>query len=247
MTLCEFFGCAFIAFGPAIAMFTLTIAVDAISVITVFASGFFWLLSALVSSVLWLLLGLTSMSPSIQMLLSIVLSVFCQEGFRILLYKTLTLLDDGLQNMMESSTPVVNRKMLGYSAGIGFGVMSGVFSLINVLADAVGPATMGLKAGTDQFFLVSAWFTLCFVLLHVFWSVIMFEALDQHRKFSVKIVFVVTTHLVATAVTLCNAGGHHAAAIAVNYLILIITACVAFRDAGGTVSSLKASLCQRGM
>lgn len=245
MTLCEFFGCAFIAFGPAIAMFTLTIAVDPVSVIAVFASGFFWLLSALFSSIIWLLFGLTSMSLQVQTALSVILSVLCQEAFRFLLYKTLTMLDDGLKNMMDSSTPIINRKMLGYAAGIGFGVMSGVFSLINVLADAVGPATMGLKAGSEKFFLVSACLTLCFVLLHVFWSVIIFSSLEQYRPNMVQIIYVVVTHLLASTLTLLNSAGHYAAAIVPNYILVILTACVAFHASGGTLNSFKASFCRR--
>ncbi|XP_026282468.1 gamma-secretase subunit Aph-1 [Frankliniella occidentalis] len=242
MTLCEFFGCAFMAFGPAIAMFILTIAQDPISIIIVFASGFFWLLSALLSSIIWLFFGLSSMSPQVQLALSVIFSVHCQEVFRFLLYLTLTSLDDGLKNMIESSTPIINRKMLGYSAGIGFGVMSGVFAIINVLADAVGPATMGLKAGSESFFLISSCSTLCFVLLHVFWSVIFFAALDQYRANKIQLLFVLVTHLLASSLTLLNSGGPFAASLVPNYLIVILTACVAFHAAGGSISSLKSSL-----
>lgn len=53
MTVAEFFGCAFLAFGPAIAMFTFTIAHDPIRIIILIAAGFFWLLALLLSSILW--------------------------------------------------------------------------------------------------------------------------------------------------------------------------------------------------
>lgn len=243
MTLCEFFGCAFLAFGPAIAMLTLTIAQDPIAVITVFASAFFWLLSALFSSIIWLLFGLSSMSPEVQVALSVIFSVLCQEGFRFLLYKTLTGLDNGLKNMLETNTHLIDRKLMAYAAGIGFGVMSGIFSLINVLADSVGPATMGLKAGSESFFLVSACLTLCFVLLHVFWTVIIFPALDQRNM--VQIAWVIVTHLLASTLTLLNSSGHYVAAIVPNYIIVILTACVAFHAAGGSISSLKATISSR--
>lgn len=242
MTLCEFFGCAFLAFGPAIAMFVLTIAQDPILIIIVFLSGFFWLNSALISSVIWLLLDFISMSFQVHTALSIILSVLCQEGFRFLLYNTLVKMDDGLRMMMDSNTPIISRKVSGYAAGIGFGVMSGMFSLINVLADAVGPATMGLKAGSDKFFLLSTCLTLCFVLLHVFWSVIFFSALDQYKVNKVQILFVIVTHLLASTLTLLNGAGLYAAAIVPNYTILILTACLAFHCAGGNVNSLKSGL-----
>lgn len=40
-------------------------------------------------------------------------------------------------------------------AGLGFGLMSGLFSLINVLADSVGPGTVGLYGDSNYFFLTS--------------------------------------------------------------------------------------------
>ncbi|XP_034247179.1 gamma-secretase subunit Aph-1 [Thrips palmi] len=243
MTLCEFFGCTFLAFGPAIAMLTLTIAQDPIAVITVFASAFFWLLSALFSSIIWLLFGLTGMSQEVQIALSVILSVLCQEGFRFLLYKTLTLLDNGLKNMLETHTHLIDRKLMAYAAGIGFGVMSGIFSLINVLADAVGPATMGLRTGSDKFILVSACFTLCFVLLHIFWSIIIFPALDQRNM--VQIAWVLVTHLLASTLTLLNSSGHSMLAIIPNYILVLLTACVAFHAAGGSMNSLKAVIASR--
>lgn len=227
------------AFGPAAAMLTLTIAQDPISVIIVFASGFFWLLSAVFSSIVWLVFGTTPMSDEVRMALSVISSVLCQEGFRFLLYKTLTRLDKGLKDMLETNTHLIDRKTMAYAAGLGFGIMSGVFSLVNVLADSIGPATMGLKAGSDKFFLVSACLTLCFILLHVFWSIIFFPALDQRNM--VQIAWVVVTHLLASTLTLLNAGGHYAAAIVPNYIIVILTGCVAFHAAGGTVNGLKSS------
>lgn len=53
MTVAEFFGCAGLAFGPAMAMFTFTIAHDPIRIIILIAAGFFWLLALLLSSILW--------------------------------------------------------------------------------------------------------------------------------------------------------------------------------------------------
>lgn len=241
MTLCTFFGCAFIAFGPAISMLTLTIAQDPVLVIVVFGSGFFWLLSSLLSSVLWLLIGLTLMPPSVQLVLSVILSVLCQEGFRYLLYCAMSVFNNGLNAMFDSNA--INWKMMSYAAGVGFGVMSGVFSIINVLADSVGPATVGLKAGSDNFLLVSASLALCFVLLHVFWSVIFFNGVDQVNF--AKIAWVVVTHLLASSLTLLNTSGHYMAAILPNFIIVLLTACIAFRAAGGTLYSLKSSFSPR--
>lgn len=40
-------------------------------------------------------------------------------------------------------------------SGLGFGLMSGSFSIINVLADAVGPGTVGLHGDSSSFFITS--------------------------------------------------------------------------------------------
>lgn len=53
MTVVEFFGCSFLAFGPPVAMFALTIAHDPIRIIILIAASFFWLVSLLLSSTVW--------------------------------------------------------------------------------------------------------------------------------------------------------------------------------------------------
>ena len=92
--------------------------------------------------------------------------------------------EKGLQKVSEvgNSGPVIalNRLSLAYGkkcsllidsilscdfknivSGLGFGIISGAFSLVNVLADAVGPGTVGLKGDSSKFFIVPA-------LLHSF-------------------------------------------------------------------------------
>lgn len=53
MTLPEFFGCSFLAFGPPLAMFIFTIAHDPIRIIILIAAAFVWLISLLLSALLW--------------------------------------------------------------------------------------------------------------------------------------------------------------------------------------------------
>ena len=42
-------------------------------------------------------------------------------------------------------------------AGFGFGVMSGAFSLVNVLADMTGPGTVGIFGHSADFFVTSGY------------------------------------------------------------------------------------------
>lgn len=53
MTAAEFFSCSLLAFGAPLAMFALTIANDPVRIIIMIAAAFFWLLSFLLSSMLW--------------------------------------------------------------------------------------------------------------------------------------------------------------------------------------------------
>ena len=43
------------------------------------------------------------------------------------------------------STVVKGRTIFMFSVGLGFGLMSGAFSLMNVLADSLGPGTLGTR------------------------------------------------------------------------------------------------------
>ena len=40
-------------------------------------------------------------------------------------------------------------------SGLGFGIISGAFSLVNVLADMSGPGTIGIHGDSQYFFLAS--------------------------------------------------------------------------------------------
>jgi len=130
-----------------------------------------------------------------------------------------------------------NKHIFAYVSGLGFGIISGAFALLNVLADAVGPGTVGLKSGSDIFFLTSAALTLCIILLHTFWGVIFFNACDEADIF--RIVWVVASHFVFSAVTLLNKNEYYYASIISAYVILIATIVIAYRSIGGTWASFQ--------
>ncbi len=70
--------------------------------------------------------------------------------------------------------------------------MSGAFAIINVLADSVGPGTVGLQGGGDSpvFLIVSSLITLSFILLHTAWNVIFFDAVDKRNYVLISTVIV---------------------------------------------------------
>ncbi|XP_052893200.1 gamma-secretase subunit Aph-1 isoform X2 [Anopheles moucheti] len=221
MTVVEFFGCSFLAFGPPVAMFALTIAHDPIRIIILIAASFFWLVSLLLSSTVWL-----AFHP-----------ITSKEGFRYLMYKVLRKTENGLQEVTDIVRIADYRHILSYASGLGFGIISGAFSLVNILADSVGPATVGLKAGSDVFMLISAAQSLAMILLHTFWSVIFFNACDVKNYYH--IVYVVASHLFVSCMTLLNANALFGVTLSISYLVLCITGVIAFQVAGGTIASFR--------
>lgn len=133
MTLPEFFGCSFIAFGTPFAMFVFTIANDSIRIIILIAAAFFWLLSLLSSALLWFIIV-----PLREYLwFGVIFSVLFQEGFRYIIYRILRRTEQGLQAVSENPSIIENKHILAYVSGLGFGIISGMFSMVNLLADMV--------------------------------------------------------------------------------------------------------------
>ncbi|XP_066995300.1 gamma-secretase subunit Aph-1 isoform X2 [Anabrus simplex] len=237
MTVMEFFGCGFLAFGPPLAMFSLTIAKDPVRIIILMASAFCWLLSLLLSSLLWF--AVVPLRDTLAF--GLVGSVLFQEWFRYLIYKLLRKAESGLKKVTDAETQISNNKhVLAYVSGLGFGIMSGAFALVNVLADSAGPGTMGLRGGSDLFFVTSAAATLALILLNTFWGVIGFSALDNRNY--LQIAWVLGSHMLLSCLTLLNRDLRYAETLIPAYLILAATAVIAFNVAGGTAKSLKASL-----
>uniref|UniRef100_A0A8C8TU10 Gamma-secretase subunit APH-1 n=1 Tax=Peromyscus maniculatus bairdii TaxID=230844 RepID=A0A8C8TU10_PERMB len=111
MTAAVFFGCAFIAFGPALALYVFTIATDPLRVIFLIAGAFFWLVSLLLSSVFWYLVRVITDNrdgPTQKYLLifGVLLSVCFQELFRFAYYRLLKTASEGLKSVNpEETTP----------------------------------------------------------------------------------------------------------------------------------------------
>ncbi|XP_019873112.2 gamma-secretase subunit Aph-1 [Aethina tumida] len=234
MTVAEFFGCTFLAFGPPFAMFVLTIAHDPVRIIILIAAAFFWLLSLLLSSAWWFIVKPLRK----DLVFGVICSVLFQEAFRYIIYRILRKAENGLKKITDDSVKLIeNKHILAYVSGMGFGLISGAFSLINVVADAIGPGTMGLKTGSETFFISSAATCLCFILLHTFWGVIYFNAWDNNNKIQVGLV--VVSHVICSGLTLLNRYQFYAASLVPLYLFVVLTGLFAFKTAGGSYSSFK--------
>ncbi|XP_026634904.1 gamma-secretase subunit APH-1B [Microtus ochrogaster] len=227
MTAAVFFGCAFIAFGPALALYVFTIATDPLRVIFLIAGAFFWLVSLLLSSVFWYLVRVITDNKDgpIQkylLIFGVLLSVCIQELFRLAYYR-----------LLNFSSSLVS--------GLGFGIMSGVFSFVNTLSNSLGPGTVGIHGDSPQFFLNSAFMTLVIILLHVFWGIVFFDGCEKKKWYI--LLTVLLTHLLVSTQTFLSP--HYGVNLVSAYIIMVLMGIWAFFVAGGSCRSLKLCLlCQ---
>ncbi|KAG7468272.1 hypothetical protein MATL_G00141120 [Megalops atlanticus] len=213
MTAPVFFGCALISFGPALALFLLIIARDPLRIIFLVAGAFVWLVSLLLSSLVWfIVVRISDRDSSSQqkslLIFGVVLSVFLQEAFRLGFYKLLKKANDGLLALSQEETTPISMRQLAYGtrcqcvSGLGFGFMSGAFSVINILAGSFGPGTVGIHGDSQHYFISSAFMTMAITLLHMFWGVVFFEACER-RSWS-GVAAVVISHLLVSCLTFLN-------------------------------------------
>ncbi|KAI5131074.1 gamma-secretase subunit APH-1B isoform X1 [Manis pentadactyla] len=245
MTAAVFFGCAFIAFGPALALYIFTIATEPLRVIFLIVGAFFWLVSLLFSSFVWFMAGIITDNKNgpvqkYMLIFGVLVSVLIQEMFRFAYYKLLKKANEGLKSINPDET-APSMRLLAYVSGLGFGIMSGVFSFVNTLSDSLGPGTVGIHGDSPQFFLNSAFMTLVIILLHMFWGIVFFDGCEKRKWYALLVVLL--THLLVSALTFINP--HYGINLVLAYITMVLMGTWAFFVAGGSCRSLKLCLlCQ---
>uniref|UniRef100_A0A8C0B3P7 Gamma-secretase subunit APH-1 n=1 Tax=Buteo japonicus TaxID=224669 RepID=A0A8C0B3P7_9AVES len=124
------------------------------------------------------------------LIFGVMFSVLLQEAFRFLYYKLLRKAIEGLVALSEDGPDGVPVPAV---AGVGFGLMSGAFSMINLLADALGPGIVGIHGDSQLYFLTSAFMTMVLIFLHTFWGILFFHGCEHRRWW--EIMAVVVMHL----------------------------------------------------
>uniref|UniRef100_V9KJC1 Gamma-secretase subunit APH-1 n=2 Tax=Callorhinchus milii TaxID=7868 RepID=V9KJC1_CALMI len=240
MTVAVFFGCTFIAFGPALALFVLTVAKDPLRVIVLIAGAFFWLLSLLLSSLVWFIAVKASNENDAQLqktliIFGVMFSVLLQEVFRFAYYKLLRKAIEGLSALSEDGQSPLTVQQMAYVGGLGFGIMSGAFSVVNILADSAGPGTVGIFHDSQYYFLTSAFMTMAIILLHTFWSVIFFDGFENKRWWA--IMAVIATHFLVSGLTFLNP--FYEVSLIPAYVIMVVMAAWAYFTSGGSFENLQ--------
>ncbi|XP_027764851.1 gamma-secretase subunit APH-1A-like isoform X1 [Empidonax traillii] len=239
-----FVGCAAIAFGPAAALLLLTVAAEPLRVIVLVAGAFLWLLSLLAASLLWAVWVRLSgrEDAALLLLLGAAGAVLLQELCRFACFKMLKKADEGLAMLSEDGRSPISLRQMAYVSGLSFGIISGVFSVINILVESAGPGTVGIHGDSPYYFITSAFLTMALVLLHTFWGVIFFDACERRRAGGLGLV--VGGHLLVSGLTFLNPW--YEASLGPILILTLCTGLWAFGTAGGSFHNvLKCLSCKQ--
>uniref|UniRef100_A0A8C6ZFQ6 Gamma-secretase subunit APH-1 n=1 Tax=Nothoprocta perdicaria TaxID=30464 RepID=A0A8C6ZFQ6_NOTPE len=124
---------------------------------------------------------------------------------------------------------------MAYVAGVGFGLMSGAFSMINLLADALGPGTVGIYGDSQLYFLTSAFMTMVLIFLHTFWGILFFHGCENRRWW--EIAAVVVMHLAVSASSFCNPV--YVGSLVPSYVLMAVAATWAYLLSGGSAQNVR--------
>ncbi|NXR30287.1 APH1A secretase, partial [Zosterops hypoxanthus] len=149
--------------------------------------------------------------------------------------------DEGLASLSEDGQSPIPLRQAAYVSGLSFGIISGLFSITNTLADSAGPGTVGIHGDSPYYFITSAFLTMALVLLHTFWGIIFFDACERHRAWGLGLV--VGSHLLTSGLTFLNPW--YEATLGPIFILTLCTGLWAFCTAGGSFHNvLKCLSCK---
>ncbi|XP_027764852.1 gamma-secretase subunit APH-1A-like isoform X2 [Empidonax traillii] len=150
--------------------------------------------------------------------------------------------DEGLAMLSEDGRSPISLRQMAYVSGLSFGIISGVFSVINILVESAGPGTVGIHGDSPYYFITSAFLTMALVLLHTFWGVIFFDACERRRAGGLGLV--VGGHLLVSGLTFLNPW--YEASLGPILILTLCTGLWAFGTAGGSFHNvLKCLSCKQ--
>ncbi|EGD72198.1 hypothetical protein PTSG_00220 [Salpingoeca rosetta] len=176
MTQATLWGSLFIIFSMPLAIFWFVVRRSPKLVIVLVASAFMWLLAALLTGIIWIII------PPLQddYWFVILISVPIQEAFRYFFWKMLHKAEKGLSTLTPDGDVVITREKLWFVSGLGFGVMSAVMMMSNMLDIMTGPGMVPARGCPDfNLFTISALVSAAIVMCHAFWGVIAGKAWEQ--------------------------------------------------------------------
>jgi anterior pharynx defective protein 1 len=121
-------------------------------------------------------------------------------------WKLLKKAEKGLNILGDDGKGAMSQSKLAMVAGLGFGTMSTVMQINQILEEAAGPGSLPAPGCTQHsIYLIASITIACFGALNVLWSVIMHHGLDSGNRVNMWIP--PATHFMASMLTLNNADG----------------------------------------
>uniref|UniRef100_A0A8C2Z6J3 Gamma-secretase subunit APH-1 n=1 Tax=Cyclopterus lumpus TaxID=8103 RepID=A0A8C2Z6J3_CYCLU len=185
---------------------------------------FFWLVSLLLASLVWFISSNDATQTSRRHPKSV------HSVTKNLLFCCCRKTNEGLLTLSQEETmPISIRRCVGLRLQ---------FSVVNILADSVGPGTIGIHGDSQHYFLSSAFMTMAIILLHMFWGVVFFDGCEKQRWWAVAAV--VASHLMVSCLTFQNP--EYVGSLVPTYIILFLMGVWAFYAAAGSLRNLKLCL-----
>uniref|UniRef100_A0AC34R4S4 Uncharacterized protein n=1 Tax=Panagrolaimus sp. JU765 TaxID=591449 RepID=A0AC34R4S4_9BILA len=147
--------CIGYAFAPAIAFFIRFVAKEPLRIILYMIGAFFWLVSLLLTSLIWQVTRLIITTP-IPILLIFIMN---EEIARVLLFIVTRKAYDGLIKIGTSNKLIIpeiallahdSRHTLSFVCGLGFGTLACFFSVANVIADMAKDGIPGFPPAVEN-------------------------------------------------------------------------------------------------
>ncbi|CAB3410638.1 unnamed protein product [Caenorhabditis bovis] len=250
-------SCYLLSFSASLVIFVAFILHDPVRIILFFLGAFFWLLSLLLSSVFWFALSPIFSDPFHPTLL---LSIIFQEVARVAYFWVLKKAQNGLNKITRQTNYSMasgvsglqnSRHMLALVCGLGMGVTSALFFVMNAFATFAGPGSIGLPEALEKgtadvnragkmlplFLSLSA---LLLTLFHVTWTIMIWDTCHKIGRsttvFNPAIV-AIGSHFLIVGISAFSSHGFYAFTLFLQSLILLVTIVYCHVILGGTVKN----------
>jgi len=217
-------SCFIICFTPSFVVFQRLIANDPLRIILFVVGAFFWLVSLLLSSVLWTAFSLLAENSLIYVVfISTIFQEITRGGYYILLHKA----QSGLAKLASNGVEVSgirllysSRHILAVVCGLGMGVMAALFLISNTLSDYAKYGVVGLpesilpNSSDTQLTAADAYFPVYYstscgflIVLNVCWTISLWDGLHKfcsrsQDQWLLSIIVPIVGHLLSSALSI---------------------------------------------
>ncbi|KAJ3428386.1 gamma-secretase subunit aph-1 [Anaeramoeba flamelloides] len=244
MSVIRFLGCLFITYAPLFVLICQYVLLDAKLLIIALSSCFFWMISILFTSLIWL-----AVPPLYETnIWIIIVSFVCQEITRYLFFRLLLLLERTINyhSRLGQRQSEIHYIKGSLASGLGFGVGYVLVMNTGLLTKAAGPGDLEASGCSMSLFVLNSFNAQIFGLLNVAWTMIMFIVLKQSKYkygqtrekhiLKLKVIVSLVSHFAASCITMID---NCAVTLTLLYLLLICICVLAVYITFGHIKGKK--------